>query len=184
MQRRLTSSAVCEFAPRRFYSCNESPVRRAAPQHLEVMAKVRKGPTVTDAAPCTFLHEGRKPDFRCALHRGPLSGTKRPFAAAADASAEIACMCSTWIPTTQRFPQTGHLMCLEFRTPSRFCVWLANSNCGGSNPSGDPVSLAALIGVNHVRRSNGTCAIASRSRIAFVTEMMFTKLNAATTGTE
>ena len=41
---RSALSAVCEFAPRRFYSCNESPVRRAAPQHLEVMAKVRKGP--------------------------------------------------------------------------------------------------------------------------------------------
>ena len=68
MQRRLTSSAVCEFAPRRFYSCNESPVRRAAPQHLEVMAKVRKGPTVTDAAPYTFRREGRKPALRCISH--------------------------------------------------------------------------------------------------------------------
>jgi hypothetical protein len=25
------------------------------------------------------LHEGRKPDFRCAMHRGLLCGTKRPF---------------------------------------------------------------------------------------------------------
>jgi hypothetical protein len=33
-----------------------------------------QGPIVTDAAPCTFLHEGRKPDFRCALHRGLLCG--------------------------------------------------------------------------------------------------------------
>jgi hypothetical protein len=39
-----TLSAVCEFAPRRFYNCNESPVRRAAPQHLDLMTKVRKGP--------------------------------------------------------------------------------------------------------------------------------------------
>jgi hypothetical protein len=45
---RSALSAVCELAPRRFYSCNESPVRRAAPQHLEIMAKVREGPIMPD----------------------------------------------------------------------------------------------------------------------------------------
>jgi hypothetical protein len=37
-----------------------------------------RGPIVSDAAPCTFLHEGRKQDFRCNLHRGPVSGVKSP----------------------------------------------------------------------------------------------------------
>jgi hypothetical protein len=29
---------------------------------------------VTDAAPCTYLREGRNADIRCALHRGTLRG--------------------------------------------------------------------------------------------------------------
>jgi hypothetical protein len=38
---------------------HESPVCRAAPQHPEVEVTGSNGPIVTDAAPCTFRHEGR-----------------------------------------------------------------------------------------------------------------------------
>jgi len=37
------------------------------------------GPTVTDAAPCTFLHEGREAVIRCTMHKGPHGGTDTPF---------------------------------------------------------------------------------------------------------
>ena len=33
-----------------------------------------QGPTVTDAAPCTFLHEGRIADFRCKREPSPSRG--------------------------------------------------------------------------------------------------------------
>ena len=46
-KRKHPLSADCEFISPRFRSRSESPVRRAAPQHLEVMAKVRKGPFVS-----------------------------------------------------------------------------------------------------------------------------------------
>ena len=39
-------------------------------QHWGVLLRA----IVTDAALCTFRHEGRKPDLRCALHRGLLCG--------------------------------------------------------------------------------------------------------------
>jgi hypothetical protein len=31
-----------------------------------------QGPIVTDAAPCTFLHEGPRAAIRCAMHEGPV----------------------------------------------------------------------------------------------------------------
>jgi hypothetical protein len=39
----------------------------------------RKKPKMTNAAPRIFLQEGRKPDLRCALHKGLLCGTNLPF---------------------------------------------------------------------------------------------------------
>jgi hypothetical protein len=44
------------------------PVRTLVP----IVVNRSKDPKVIDAAACTFLHEGRKPDLRCALHRGLL----------------------------------------------------------------------------------------------------------------
>jgi hypothetical protein len=36
----------------------------------------RKKPKMTNAAPRIFLQEGRKPDLRCALHKGLLCGQR------------------------------------------------------------------------------------------------------------
>jgi len=54
---------------------------------VPIAANGGKDPEVIDAAACTFLHEGREPDFRCALHRWLLSGTNRHFAAPTPTSA-------------------------------------------------------------------------------------------------
>jgi hypothetical protein len=40
---------------------------------------VKYGPIVTDAAPCTFLHEGREPDFRCECEKSSVEDDNRPF---------------------------------------------------------------------------------------------------------
>jgi hypothetical protein len=53
---------------------------------VPIPVNASKRSKLTDAAAGTFLHEGRKPDFRCALHRGLLSGTKLAFAALAPMS--------------------------------------------------------------------------------------------------
>ena len=52
------------------------PVQTLVP----IAANGGKDPEVINAAACTFLHEGRKPDIRCALHIGLLCGTLLPFA--------------------------------------------------------------------------------------------------------
>ena len=62
-------SALCSV------DCGDLPNRRAG---CFVKGNDRqKGPVVTDAAPCTFLHERREAALRCGLHGGQLCGQNR-----------------------------------------------------------------------------------------------------------